>query len=147
MDVLVTGGAGFIGSHTCVELIDAGHNVIVVDDLSAGYVEAVDRVGEITGTRPVLEVADITDAAAMESVFARHHVDAIIHFAARKAVGESTEIPLEYFHTNVTGTVTLLQAAQRAGVGRMVFSSSCSIYGDTRASWTTSPPVVVSRAL
>ena len=133
MDVLVTGGAGFIGSHTCVELIDAGHNVIVVDDLSAGYVEAVDRVGEITGTRPVLEVADITDAAAMESVFARHHVDAIIHFAARKAVGESTEIPLEYFHTNVTGTVTLLQAAQRAGVGRMVFSSSCSIYGDTRA--------------
>lgn len=102
MDVLVTGGAGFIGSHTCVELIDAGHNVIVVDDLSAGYVEAVDRVGEITGTRPVLEVADITDAAAMESVFARHHVDAIIHFAARKAVGESTEIPLEYFHTNVT---------------------------------------------
>lgn len=133
MDVLVTGGAGFIGSHTCVELIDAGHTVIVVDDLSAGYVEAVDRVGEITGTRPVLEVADITDAAAMESVFARHHVDAIIHFAARKAVGESTEIPLEYFHTNVTGTVTLLQAAQRAGVGRMVFSSSCSIYGDTRA--------------
>lgn len=133
MHVLVTGGAGFIGSHTCVELIAGGHDVVVVDDLSAGYVEAVDRVGEITGTRPILEVGSITDTAFLESVLARHHVDAIIHFAARKAVGESTEIPLEYFHTNVTGTVTLLRAAHRAGVGRVVFSSSCSIYGDTRA--------------
>ena len=133
MHVLVTGGAGFIGSHTCVELIAGGHDVVVVDDLSAGYVEAVDRVGEITGTRPILEVGSITDTAFLESVLARHHMDAIIHFAARKAVGESTEIPLEYFHTNVTGTVTLLRAAHRAGVGRVVFSSSCSIYGDTRA--------------
>jgi UDP-glucose 4-epimerase len=133
MNVLVTGGAGFIGSHTCVELIAAGHDVVVVDDLSAGYVEAVDRLGEITGTRPILEVGSIADAAFVDSVLARHRVDAIIHFAARKAVGESTEIPLEYFHTNVTGTVTLLRAAHRAGVGRVVFSSSCSIYGDTRA--------------
>ncbi len=133
MRVLVTGGAGFIGSHTCGELIDAGHEVVVVDDLSTGHAQAIERVGEITGTTPVLEVADITDAAAMDAVFGRHSFDAIIHFAARKAVGESTEIPLDYFHTNVGGTATLLAAARRAGVGRIVFSSSCSVYGATGA--------------
>lgn len=131
--VLVTGGAGFIGSHTCVELIEAGHEVVVVDDLSAGHELALDRVREITGTRPLLERVDITDAGAVDAVFARHRVDAIIHFAARKAVGESTEIPLDYFATNVGGTASLLAAARRAGVHRIVFSSSCSIFGSTGA--------------
>jgi len=131
--VLVTGGAGFIGSHTCVELIEAGHEVVVVDDLSAGHELALDRVREISGTRPVLERVDITDGGAVDAVFARHSVGAVIHFAARKAVGESTEIPLDYFATNVGGTATLLAAARRAGVHRIVFSSSCSIYGSTGA--------------
>ncbi|MFF0817855.1 UDP-glucose 4-epimerase GalE [Rhodococcus sp. NPDC003318] len=131
--VLVTGGAGFIGSHTCVELVEAGHEVVVVDDLSNGHAVALDRVGEITGTRPVLEVADVTDATALDSIFRRHTIDAVVHFAARKAVGESTEIPLDYFHTNVGGTATLLASARRAGVRRIVFSSSCSIYGSTGA--------------
>ncbi|WP_243837895.1 UDP-glucose 4-epimerase GalE [Cumulibacter soli] len=131
MKVLVTGGAGFIGSHTCVELLDAGHDVLVVDDLSAGFADALDRVGVLTGVRPELEVLDITDTAALCGLFARHAIDAVIHFAARKAVGESIEIPLEYFHTNVTGTISLLRAMREAKVRQLVFSSSCSIYGDT----------------
>ena len=131
--VLVTGGAGFIGSHTCVELIEAGHEVVVVDDLSAGHELALDRVREITGTRPIFEWVDITDARSLDEVFARHSVDAVIHFAARKAVGESTEIPLDYFETNVGGTAALLAAARWAGVHRIVFSSSCSVFGITGA--------------
>ncbi|HWC23355.1 MAG TPA: UDP-glucose 4-epimerase GalE [Flexivirga sp.] len=131
--VLVTGGAGFIGSHTCVELIQSGYDVIAVDDLSAGSAEALDRVHAITGVLPILERVDVTDRHALATVFERHSVDAIIHFAARKAVGESTEIPLSYFHTNVAGTATLLAVAKEAGVTRIVFSSSCSVYGETRA--------------
>lgn len=128
--ILVTGGAGFIGSHTCVELIDAGYRVVVVDDLSNGHRQALDAVKFLTGVGPVLEEVDITDHQAMRGVFARHSIDAIIHFAARKAVGESTEIPFAYFHTNVGGTTTLLAAASDAGVHRVIFSSSCSIYGE-----------------
>ena len=131
--VLVTGGAGFIGSHTCVELIRAGYRVIVIDDLSAGHLDALDRVREITGVRPDFEEVDITDSGALDAVFERWDISAIIHFAARKAVGESTEIPLSYFHTNLGGTAALMAAARRAGVTRMVFSSSCSVYGDTAA--------------
>lgn len=133
--VLVTGGAGFIGGHTCVALIEAGHDVVVVDDLSAGHLASLERVRAITGVRPALERVDITDANALDAVLVRHPVDAVIHFAARKSVGESTEIPLAYFHTNVGGTATLLAAAERAGVQRIVFSSSCSVYGTTRADY------------
>ena len=131
--VLVTGGAGFIGSHTCVELIQAGYEVVVVDNLLAGHLQALERVEQITGVAPAFERVDITDAAALDAVFQKYDIDAIIHFAARKAVGESVEIPLDYFHTNIAGTATLMAAARRAGVTRLVFSSSCSVYGDTEA--------------
>jgi UDP-glucose 4-epimerase len=131
MTVLVTGGAGFIGSHTCVELLDQGHQVVVIDDHSNSHPVALQRVELITG-RPVTAYAvDLRDGAAMSDVFRRHPIDAVIHFAAKKAVGESTQIPLEYYDINVGGTVVLLRVMAQHGVSRLVFSSSCSIYGDT----------------
>lgn len=131
--VLVTGGAGFIGSHTCVELLTAGHEVVVIDDFSNSRRGALDRVREITGTAPAVCEVDLRDRAGVSAVFEAHRIDAVIHFAAKKAVGESTLIPLEYFDINVGGTTNLMSTMHRYGVSRMVFSSSCSIYGDTDA--------------
>ncbi|MFJ4776236.1 UDP-glucose 4-epimerase GalE [Streptomyces sp. NPDC088762] len=129
--VLVTGGAGFIGSHTCVELLQHGYDVVVVDDHSNSSPRALERIAKVAGT-PLAAVygIDVRDRRALSSVFAAHRFDAVIHFAAKKAVGESVEIPLEYYDINVGGTTALLAAMHEHGVHRLVFSSSCSIYGN-----------------
>ncbi|MET9682428.1 UDP-glucose 4-epimerase GalE [Streptomyces coeruleorubidus] len=129
--VVVTGGAGFIGSHTCVELLEHGYELIVVDDYSNSSPRVFSRIQRTAG-RPVHAVhwVDIRDRHALSRVFDRHSVDAVVHFAAKKAVGESTRNPVEYYDTNVGGTTALLQVMQDHGVHDLVFSSSCSIYGD-----------------
>jgi UDP-glucose 4-epimerase len=128
--ILVTGGAGYIGSHTCVALIEAGYTPVVYDNLCNSSAEALVRVGRITGTQPVLIEADIRDAARLDAAFAQYRPDAVIHFAGLKAVGESVEKPLLYYDNNVGGAVTLLQAMQRAGLRNIIFSSSATVYGD-----------------
>lgn len=129
--VLVTGGAGYIGSHTCVALLEAGHDVVVVDNLCNSKRAALDRVERIAG-RALREFyrADVRDAAAMARVFAEQRVDAVIHFAALKAVGESVAKPLAYYENNIGGLFVLLTAMEAAGVRRLVFSSSATVYGD-----------------
>ncbi|MGW5640433.1 UDP-glucose 4-epimerase GalE [Streptomyces sp. NPDC003832] len=129
--ILVTGGAGFIGSHTCVELLRVGHEVVVLDDHSNSCPEVLERVAKTAG-RPVAaaHVADVRDRRALDEVFDRHPIDAVIHFAAKKAVGESVQIPVTYYDINVGGTTTLVSAMHDHGVHRLVFSSSCSIYGN-----------------
>lgn len=128
--LLVTGGAGFIGSHTCLELLEEGHDVVVVDDLSNSSPAALDRVTELTGRSLEFVQGDVRDRALLDRVFTQYPVDAVVHFAAKKAVGESVDLPLEYYENNLAGTVSLAAAMRDHGVGRMVFSSSCSIYGD-----------------
>ncbi|MER7833682.1 UDP-glucose 4-epimerase GalE [Streptomyces sp. NPDC052644] len=132
--VLVTGGAGFIGSHTCVELLDHGYELIVIDDHSNSAPSVLDRVRRIAGrfTGAVYEL-DVRDRNALSAVFDRHTIDAVIHFAARKAVGESMRMPAAYYDTNVGGTTALVLAMREHGVSRLVFSSSCSLYGDAAA--------------
>jgi len=130
MKILVTGGAGYIGSHTTLALLEAGHDVVVVDNLYNASPESLRRVGELAGVEPVLEVADLTDEAALDDVFARHAPDAVIHFGGLKAVGESTKIPLDYYFNNTSGTISLLRAMERAGVKTIVFSSSATVYGE-----------------
>ncbi|GGY84937.1 UDP-glucose 4-epimerase GalE [Streptomyces omiyaensis] len=129
--VLVTGGAGFIGSHTCVELLRSGHEVVVLDDHSNSSPEALERVAKIAG-RPIAaaHTADVRDRRALDAVFSAHPIDAVVHFAAKKAVGESVRIPLAYYDINVGGTTALASAMHAHGVHRLVFSSSCSVYGD-----------------
>ena len=131
--VLVTGGAGFIGSHTCVELLHAGYDVVVIDDYSNSHPQSLDRVREITGRTPAVYNVDLRDRTGLDEVFAEHPIHAVIHFAAKKAVGESTQIPLEYFDINIGGTTNLIRTMGDHGVSRLVFSSSCSIYGDVSA--------------
>jgi UDP-glucose 4-epimerase len=130
MDVLVTGGAGYIGSHTCIELLGAGHNVIVVDNLCNSSYEALRRVEEITGQHVNFHQIDICDQQAMEQVFKENPIDAVIHFAGLKAVGESVEKPYLYYHNNVHGTLVLCDVMSRHGVFNLVFSSSATVYGD-----------------
>lgn len=128
--VLVTGGAGYIGSHACVALIEAGYEVVVFDNLCNSSRVALERLDAICGKTVVFEQGDIRDRGALDSVFARHRVDAVLHFAGLKAVGESVEMPLEYYDNNVTGSLVLLAAMEAAGVQRLVFSSSATVYGD-----------------
>ncbi len=128
--ILVTEGAGYIGSHTCVELLEAGYEVVVFDNLSNSKPAALERVEKIAGRSLDFIEGDIRDRAALDSAFAKHRVDAVIHFAGLKAVGESVEKPLEYYDNNVSGTVTLLQAMRDADVKNIVFSSSATVYGD-----------------
>jgi UDP-glucose 4-epimerase len=130
MRVLVTGGAGYIGSHTCVELLTAGHEVVVIDNLSNSKEAALARVQEIAGRRLAFVKADLRDRGALDAVFRDDAFDAVIHFAGLKAVGESTEIPLDYYDNNIGGTLTLCQAMAAPGVKRLVFSSSATVYGD-----------------
>ena len=132
MRILVTGGAGFIGSHTTIELLQAGHDVIVVDNLSNSKEEALVRVRELTGRSPVFHKVDLLDEPALDRVFREERPEAVIHFAAFKAVGESVAQPLKYYHNNVTGTLILCEVMQRHGVKRLVFSSSATVYGDPR---------------
>ena len=128
--ILVTGGAGYIGSHTCVALAQAGLPVLVLDNFCNSRPDVLERVGRITGQVPAHVQGDVRDAALLDDLFARHPIQAVIHFAALKAVGESVREPLRYYDNNVAGTVTLLQAMQRAGVRTLVFSSSATVYGD-----------------
>ena len=131
--ILVTGGAGYIGSHTCVELLAAGFVPIIVDNLVNSRREAVVRIGRIAGREPVFVEADVRDAAVLDRVFADHAIDAVIHFAGLKAVGESVAEPLLYYDNNVHGTLVLVEAMRKAGVKRLVFSSSATVYGDPHA--------------
>ncbi len=130
--VLVTGGAGYIGSHTCVELLQAGYQVVVVDNLVNAREEALRRVAELTGRETLFHPVDLVDEAALDQVFSRHSIDAVIHFAALKAVGESVAKPLEYYHNNMTGTINLYRVMAAHGVYQLVYSSSATVYGDPR---------------
>ncbi|MBV2262216.1 MAG: UDP-glucose 4-epimerase GalE [Thauera sp.] len=128
---LVTGGAGYIGSHTCVELLGAGQEVVVVDDLSNASYEAVRRIEELGGRRLAAFVeGDVRDRAVLARIFAEHEVAAVIHFAAKKAVGESVSQPLAYYDNNLQGLLSVLQSMDAAGCRRLVFSSSATVYGD-----------------
>lgn len=128
--ILVTGGAGFIGSHAAVALQQAGYRVLIFDNLCNSTVDVVDRIARITGVRPDFVQGDIRDEAALQRLFAAHPVFAVLHFAGLKAVGESTRMPLAYYDNNVHGSVCLLRAMQAANVRRVVFSSSATVYGD-----------------
>ena len=129
MVVLVTGGAGFIGSHTCAELLHGGHDVVVVDDYSNSSPAALDAVRRLTRRPVIAHEIDIRDHLSLAAVFARYPIEAVIHFAAKKAVAESLRIPVDYFDINLAGTTNLLRVMLEHGVSRLVFSSSCSIYG------------------
>ena len=115
MNVLVTGGAGYIGSHTVVELLNAGHEAVIVDDLSNAKADVIDRIETITGKRPAFHQIDCADGAALRSVFASCKIDAVIHFAGFKAVGESVKKPLEYYRNNLDSTMTLLEVMEEFG--------------------------------
>ncbi|MCA1978460.1 MAG: UDP-glucose 4-epimerase GalE [Thiobacillus sp.] len=130
MNVLLTGGAGYIGSHTAVECLAAGHEVVVFDNLSNSSVKSLERVAQIAG-RPVEFVeGDIRDRAALRALFARHEIDAVVHFAGLKAVGESVDKPLLYYDNNIGGSIALFEVMAEAGVKSVVFSSSATVYGD-----------------
>ncbi|MBS1141863.1 MAG: UDP-galactose 4-epimerase [Proteobacteria bacterium] len=128
--ILVTGGAGYIGSHTCVELLKSGQDVVVFDNFSNSHPESIRRVETITGQKVVVVEGDIRDQAAIEAVMRRYDCQSVIHFAGLKAVGESVEKPLEYYDNNVVGTHRLLQAMGNCGVKTLVFSSSATVYGE-----------------
>lgn len=128
--ILVTGGTGYIGSHTVVELIEAGHELVIYDNLSNSSPKVLDRIETITGVRPAFVQADIRDAAALRQIFAQYPISAVIHFAGLKAVGESVEQPLRYYDNNVVGSIRLFEAMSEANVKTLVFSSSATVYGD-----------------
>lgn len=128
--ILVTGGTGFIGSHTSVELIEAGYDVVIVDDLSNSKIEVLDGIEKITGVRPAFEQVDLRDRKATENVFRKYpKIEGIIHFAASKAVGESVQKPLMYYRNNIVSLVNLLELMPEYGVEGIIFSSSCTVYG------------------
>ncbi len=129
MRILLTGGAGFIGSHTAVEMIEVGHDVVIYDNFSNSDATVLDRLEKIVGKRPVFEEGDIRDYDRMVEVLQKHHIEAVVHFAGLKAVGESCEMPIEYFDNNVTGTLVLLRAMKALGIKRIIFSSSATVYG------------------
>lgn len=130
MAILVTGGAGYIGSHTCVELINAGYDVVVVDNLSNSSEKSLDRVAQITGKKPTFYKADLLDFDAINDIFEKEDIDSVIHFAGLKAVGESVAKPLEYYHNNITGTLILCDVMRKHNVKNIIFSSSATVYGN-----------------
>lgn len=127
--ILVTGGAGFIGSHTSVELLEAGYDIVIVDNFSNSKPEALNRIKKITGKDFKFYEADLLDLDAMNKIFSENNIDAVIHFAGLKAVGESVRKPVEYYHNNITGTLMLIKAMKAANVKKIVFSSSATVYG------------------
>lgn len=132
MNILVTGGTGYIGSHTCVALLEAGHSVIVADNLSNSKVTALEKIKQITDKEVIFYQVDVTDESAVESIFKQHKLDGVIHFAGMKAVGESVEKPLSYYYNNVVSTMVLANACLKHHVNRFVFSSSATVYGDNK---------------
>jgi UDP-glucose 4-epimerase len=147
MQILVTGGAGYIGSHTCVELLNEGYDIIVVDNFSNSKEESLKRVEEITNKKIKFYKADILDRLSLEEIFSKNKIDAVIHFAGLKAVGESVSKPLWYYYNNVAGTVVLCEVMQKFQVKKMVFSSSATVYGNPEKTpicedfplWATNP--------
>lgn len=127
--ILVTGGTGYIGSHTCVELTNAGRQVVIVDDLSNSKPEVVEQIRKITGVAPAFYRGSIREAALLDEIFATHKIEAVIHFAGHKAVGESVQVPMKYYENNVGGSIVLIQAMLRHNVKNIVFSSSATVYG------------------
>ena len=132
MSILVTGGAGYIGSHTCVELLSSGYEVVVVDNLCNSSEESLHRVEEITGKKVTFYEADLLDRKSLEMIFEKENIDSVIHFAGLKAVGESVAKPLEYYYNNVTGTLILCDVMRNHGVKNIVFSSSATVYGNPK---------------
>lgn len=130
MSILLTGGAGFIGSHAAVALLDAGYEVVLVDNLSNSQMESVRRIKELTGKDFVFYDVDLLDEARLDKIFTAHAIEAVMHFAGFKAVGESVEMPLNYYHNNITGTVKLCEVMAKHGVKKLVFSSSATVYGN-----------------
>src|SRR6476659_5596408 len=128
MKVLVAGGAGFIGSHTCLELAARGHEVVIVDNFSNSTPKVVPRLEAVAGVPMPVRNLDVRNRDALAILFKEEHIDAVIHFAARKSVGDSWSEPLEFFDNNIAGTITLLKAMREAGVGKFIFSSSCTVY-------------------
>ncbi|BCR36060.1 UDP-glucose 4-epimerase GalE [Mariniplasma anaerobium] len=132
MNILVSGGTGYIGSHTVVELIAAGHSVVIVDNLVNSNEETIDKIFKISGVKPIFYKVDCTDHIKLEAIFKLHQFDGIIHFAGLKAVGESVSIPLAYYYNNLVSTINLSQLAIKYGVNKFVFSSSATVYGDQK---------------
>jgi UDP-glucose 4-epimerase len=130
--ILVTGGAGYIGSHTVVELLESGYNVVVVDNLVNAKAESINRIKKITGKDVIFEKVDLKDQAGLEKVFQKYKISSVIHFAGLKAVGESVAIPLRYYDNNITGTLILLDVMLKHNVKSLVFSSSATVYGDPK---------------
>ena len=128
--ILITGGAGYIGSHTAVELMRAGYEVVIVDNLCNSSIKILDRLNALCGPRFMFIEADVRDAKALDCIFAENRISGVVHFAGMKAVEESVLQPLRYFDNNIGGTLKLLQCMDRAGVRRIVFSSSATVYGD-----------------
>ena len=130
MKILVTGGAGYIGSHTCVNLLENNYEVVIVDNLYNSNEKVVDRITQITGKKPAFYNVDLLDKEALDSVFEKEKIDAVIHFAGLKAVGESVEKPIEYYHNNLTGTLHLVDCMRNHDVKNIIFSSSATVYGE-----------------
>jgi UDP-glucose 4-epimerase len=130
MTVLVTGGAGYIGSHTVVDLLQQGHKVVIVDNLANSNIKVLDRIQALCGKRPDFEQVDLCDFSALKTVFSKYSISKVIHFAGLKAVGESSQIPLCYYQNNLIGTMNLLELMQSSNVFKLVFSSSATVYGD-----------------
>lgn len=130
MNVLLAGGAGYIGSHTAVELLNAGHDVVIVDNYDNSCPEVINRIEKITGKKVVFYEADVKDKEAVSKIFAENKIDCVIHFAGLKAVGESVRIPIKYYRNNIDTTLTLLECMEEAGVNKIVFSSSATVYGE-----------------
>lgn len=155
LTVLITGGAGYIGSHTAVSCLNAGHRVVVLDDLSNGHSEAIDRIERICERTVTFYRGSCLDSEYLDQIFSEQSIDAVIHFAGLKAVGDSVRLPLDYYRVNVAGTVSLLSAMQRAGVSRLVFSSSATVYGveaeipyrETEPRGSTTSPYGASKAM
>lgn len=130
MKILVTGGTGYIGSHTCVELIESGHEVVIIDNLYNSSIDVIDKIKTITGVKPEFYEVDILDSNKLEEVFKNNNFDAVIHFAGYKAVGESVSIPLTYYKNNIAGSINLYELMKKYNVNNLVFSSSATVYGD-----------------
>ena len=130
MEILITGGAGYIGSHACVAFLEAGYQVTVVDNLSNSSAASLEKVKEITGKSVSFYNTDLLDKAGLRQVFEKHNFEAVVHFAGLKAVGESVQIPLHYYHNNVTGSISLFEVMAEFGVKKIVFSSSATVYGE-----------------
>ena len=133
MKILVTGGTGYIGSHTCVQLIERGWQPVIIDSLVNSKISVLDRIQKITGTRPAFIEGDVRNADLLQQVLKEHSIEAVIHFAGLKAVGESVSRPLKYYDNNVLGSVVLMEAMKKCHVKTLVFSSSATVYGDSSA--------------